>query len=171
MRTAAFHVTHHLEFLHQSFLAVSRDAFWLSWVIGWWDQHLIRAFSQGNLTLFKQLTQAASMELSHVLVRDEDYQSWDVHGKKSEDGWESVERCAHVETDRAGVSLCVLGNPVTPPAGISNMRHIGEGCRCLWTLTVAGLVMGRLCRELWWMSRGVFKSLWSSPSAKWLFFF
>lgn len=91
---APFDVTHHLEFLHQSFLAVPRDAFGLSWVIGWWDQHLIRAFSQGNLMISKQLIQAGSMELSHVLVQDEDYQSWDVHGKKSsQGGWESVERC------------------------------------------------------------------------------
>lgn len=34
----------------------------------------------------KQLTQASSMELSHVLVRNEGYQSWDVHGKKSSQG-------------------------------------------------------------------------------------
>lgn len=80
----------------------------------------------------KQLTQAGSVELSHVLVRDEDYQSWDVHGKKSsQGGWESVEGCACVETDGAGVLLCVLGSPVTPSAGISDVHHTGKGGRCL----------------------------------------
>lgn len=57
---APFHVTHHLEFLHQSFLAVPRDAFRLRRLIGWWDQHLIRAFSQGNLMVSKQMIQAGS---------------------------------------------------------------------------------------------------------------
>ena len=170
MRMAPFHVTHQLEFLHQSFLAVPRDALGLGWVIGWWDQHLIRAFSQDNLMISKQLTQAGNVELSHVLVRDEDYQSWDMHGKKSIwGGWEGVERRACVETDGAGVLLCALGSPVTPPAGISDMHHTGKGGRCLQTLTVAGLVMGRFCWELQWTSASIFKSLWSSPSAKWLF--
>lgn len=166
---APFHVTHHLEFLHQSFLSVPWDAFWLSWVIGWWDQHLIRPFSQGNLMISKQLTQAGSVERSHVLLQDEDYQSWDVHGKKSSrGGWESVERRACVETDGAGVLLCALGKPCDTISWDFWRASHWEGQSVFTDCSWVG--NGKILLRTRWISSGVLKSLWSKSKCKMDFF-
>lgn len=80
----------------------------------------------------EQLTQAGSAELRHVLVRAEDYQRWDVHGKESSwGGWESVERRACAGGDEARVLFYALGSPVTPSAEISDVHHAGKGNQCL----------------------------------------
>lgn len=165
---APFHVTHHLEFLHQSFLADPWDAFGLRRLTGWWDQHLIRAFSQGNLMISKQMIQTGSVEPGHVLVQGEDSQSWDVHGKWScQGGWESVERCGCVEKGRSS-ALCVRQPPDTASWDFWCASH-WERCLVFRDTMAAEVVMRIPCWELWWISPAAFKSLWCIPSAKWPF--
>lgn len=94
------------------FWPVPRDTFGLSWVIGWWDQHLIRAFSQGNLNDIQTTDLGRQRGDKSRAGARWSLSEWDVHGKKRSQGdWESVERRACVETDGAGVLLCAYRKP------------------------------------------------------------